>query len=367
MTPEEEKRVLDRVAREIEAEAEKAAQKVVDDINAGVDPRTAVNGANAEYRGAYAGLFAKALSDVLGRSFTVEQALNYKVGKKPLSSRIYANEKLVSLRVRQAVQDHVRGYQDARALARELYEGYDFRTDEPIKISRRAKIVPQYMKDALLIDAATQQSMGRAFAQAQAKALRTGALRAAYLELLDDIERIENGEGAEHLDKKVRVAYEEKVRYHANRIAQTELHREYAKAIALDMADDDDIQYVQYELAPTHPITDICDYFAGADLYGLGRGIYPKREAPVPPLHPFCRCQLSPRLDLTDEIVPKFDPGAQQRFFNSLSVREQKLVAGTKDNLEKLRKGKDVRKVWNEKRPAEYRTRNIGELEDGTT
>ena len=43
------------------------------------------------------------------------------------------------------------------------------------------------------------------------------------------------------------------------------------------------IQYVQIRLSSKHPKTDICDYHAKVDLYGLGPGVYPKAEAPKPP------------------------------------------------------------------------------------
>lgn len=366
MTPSEEKRLLNRVEREVRAEAQAAHGEVVRLINEGRAPRDAVDEVNKRYRGKYASLFAAALSDILRKSISPTAALNYKVGKKPLSSRIYANEKRVSALVQVTVQNHVAGYQDARKLALELYEGYGFKTEEKLKISSRASIVPKYMKD-LLRDGATASAMSRAYATAQTKALRTGALRAAYLDLLKAIDNIEDSKGKAHLEKKLQVAYEEKIRFHSNRIAQTELHREYSLVLARDFKRDEDIKFVQYELAPTHPITDICDYYAKANMYGLGAGIYPTNECPVPPVHPFCRCQLSPRLDLAALSVPNMDTGAQQRFFNSLSIREQKLVAGTNSNLAKLKKGQDITKVWNEGRPPEYRLQKIGEVGDGIT
>lgn len=365
MTPDEEKKLLARVEKDIRREAKVAGDEVFALIGEGKDPRDAVEQVNKKYRAKYGQLFAAALSEVLRESISPKAALNYKVGKKPLSVHIYANEKRVSALVRSAVKNHVRGYQDSRKLALELYEGYGFKTDEKLKISPRAAIVPKYMKE-ILRDAATGSAMSKAYARAQAKALRTGALRAAYNELLDEIDKIESGVGSKHLQKKLQVAYDEKVRYHGNRIAQTELHREYSRVLAEDFNSDPDIQFVQYELAPTHPITDICDYYAKADMYGMGKGVYPTQAAPVPPAHPFCRCQLSPRLDLFGK-KPVMDAGAQQRFFNSLSVREQKLVAGTNSNLEKLKKGQDITKVYNANRPAEYKLRTIGEIGDGTS
>lgn len=366
MTPSQEKALLNRVAKDIKAEAEEARKQVYKEIEAGVDPRDAVDNANLNYRGQYAAIFAKALSDILGDDISSAQALRYRVGDKPLSSKLYANERKVRALVKASVTEHVRGYQDSRALAKDLYEGYGFKTEEKLKISTRAKIVPQYMR-RLLKDPKTNSVMSKAFAKAQAKALKTGALKAAYTELLRDIDKIEAGTGKVDLEKRLMVAYEEKVRYHANRIAQTELHREYGKVLANDFVDDEAIQFVQFELAPTHPIEDICDYYAKADMYGMGQGIFPVKKAPVPPVHPFCKCQLNPRVDLYGKKAGKFDKGEQSRFFNSLTVREQKLIAGTNNNLEKMKSGQDVTKVWNAGRPKEYKLKTIGEIVRGPT
>ena len=50
----------------------------------------------------------------------------------------------------------------------------------------------------------------------------------------------------------------------------------------------------QWRLGSRHPDEDICNMYAGADLYGLGAGIYPKDRVPDCPAHPNCLCHLSP-------------------------------------------------------------------------
>ena len=56
--------------------------------------------------------------------------------------------------------------------------------------------------------------------------------------------------------------------------------------------DGDDIEAVQWKLSSTHPCYDICDLYANADLYGLGKGILPKDKVPMLPAHPNCMCHL---------------------------------------------------------------------------
>ncbi len=46
---------------------------------------------------------------------------------------------------------------------------------------------------------------------------------------------------------------------------------------------EDDIEIVQWKLSSAHSYYDICDLYANADLYGLGKGIYPKDKIPMLP------------------------------------------------------------------------------------
>lgn len=367
MTPTEEKELLDRLSRDLAREAKEGKDKVIELINGGTAPRDAIDQVNADYNGKFANLYAAALSEVLGREVTAANVLRGTIGEITLSKALYENAKKVSAQVRETIALHVKGFQDSRKLAKELYEGYGFKTDEPLKINSRNKLLPESIRKALATDPEVSGQLQRAFDEAGVKALRTKALRAAYLELLDSLGNIEGEAGAALLEKKLQVAYEEKMRYFANRIAQTELHRAYALEIAQDIADDEDIKFVQYDLAPTHPVTDICDYFAKANLYGLGAGVFPAGACPVPPIHPFCRCQLTPRVDLFDRAVPKKIQGAEKAFFSSLSIREQKLVAGTKANLAAVRNGKTMKSVWNSRQPDQYKVKTIGDVKDGAT
>lgn len=58
------------------------------------------------------------------------------------------------------------------------------------------------------------------------------------------------------------------------------------------------VDFLQVRLSSKHDALDACDFYADADMWGLGRGVYPKAEAPVPPFHVGCRCVLSPMIAL---------------------------------------------------------------------
>ena len=133
-------------------------------------------------------------------------------------------------------------------VALQLYEGYGFRRpgDEPLQINRNNPLLPRYLREALLPISELSDELRKHFARLQADGLTTQALRAAYLDVLRAFDALEEGKGWDAVEKALRVAVHEKARYQANRIAQTELHRAYAEARALELMDDPDVQWVQW-------------------------------------------------------------------------------------------------------------------------
>lgn len=66
----------------------------------------------------------------------------------------------------------------------------------------------------------------------------------------------------------------------------------YNDGVMAKYMEDDDIETVQWKLSSAHPCYDICDLYANADLYGLGKGIFLKNKVPMLPAHPNCMCHL---------------------------------------------------------------------------
>ena len=104
----------------------------------------------------------------------------------------------------------------------------------------------------------------------------TKSLRAAYSSLV----RAAQTGTEEQLEKACYVAVQEKSRYVAQRIIRTELSRAYSDGFNAKIMQDDDVVAVRLKLSTRHPVFDICDLFAEADMYGLGKGVYPKDKAP---------------------------------------------------------------------------------------
>jgi hypothetical protein len=361
MTPEQEATLLEETAEEIERLAAAAFAEYRRLVIGGMAPRDAVAQVMQTFTGEFAGELAAAFTAITGASVGTASVLALTVGTVTLSQRLYADAQELGGIVQGIVNRHAAGFQDARALALTLYEGYGFNPVEVLKFSKANDLIPKYLREALLPDLAG--NFETIFARIQVGNMTTPALRAAYAELLAAIEALKDGAGDELLTRKLRVAFEEKARYLANRIAQTELHRAYAERQAAELMADGDVEFVQWRLSASHPREDICDYFAEVDRYGLGPGVYPKAVAPVPLAHPFCRCVLAPRLDLTGEKARE-RRGADTAYFRSMDPADAARVAGSAAKLDAILSGSAPIDVHNAGRPEQYQVRSVATVAD---
>lgn len=80
----------------------------------------------------------------------------------------------------------------------------------------------------------------------------------------------------------------------AERIARTEGARARYDAFIARNGEDEDVVAYKWKLGSRHPAEDICDMYANADLYGLGKGVFPKDKATAQPAHPHCLCHYAP-------------------------------------------------------------------------
>jgi len=291
-----------------------------------------------------------ALGHVTGRRLTVEQMRRFIVGEVTLSKRLYHQANQTAAAVTQILRAHVKYEHDARKLALDLYTGYGRKATEILNPRVR---LPKYLDDARL-----NREMDAVLARIQASTLKTPALRAAYLDSLDAIIR-DKGEKA--IDKALGIAVQERYRYFANRIAQTELARTQNREIARELMADDEIEVVRYQLSATHPAPDICDCFAHANRFGLGPGLYPKGKAPLPPSHPHCRCVCTPVLGLKAANARE-DPDAIQKYLFLLDADTARQVAGSKAVRDAVLKGENLLDLINANRPAGYRIGALGDV-----
>ena len=332
----------DQASANIAELAQRAYEDLLRRIRAGETPRAAADAALAAFRGPYYQQVADTLSVILKASLGPAVVKAWPVGNVKLSQALYAHHRAISAATAATVNAHLQGLHSARDLAKTLYEGYDFKPDT-LKVVAK---LPKYLRVK--------------FDQAKAATLKTPALRAAYLQA---VQAAEAGAGQAQLEQVLKVAFYERNRYLANRIARTEIARAQNAQIARELLADDQIGFVQIRLSSKHPKPDICDLHAQLDAYGLGPGVYPKAEAPLPPFHPHCYCQQRPILSIPPTQKVQAQPNAARAFLKGLPPDEARQVMGGRERLRRvLEDGDSVESVVNTNVDPLYHARRMGEV-----
>lgn len=276
---------IDQASRNVDELARQAYEQFLKLLDLGVAPQDAIREVRAEFDQRYYEELAAAFEAILSANWTVAMVRQYQVSGVTLSRLLYEHWRTTSAEVSAIIRDHARGVQQARELAKALYEGYGFRGVEPLKVRMgNFRTLPKALR-ALATEPAVRATLMQAARRVAEAKLATASLRSAYTQAFDAAIA---GASRERLQKLLRVAVYEKSRYFSERIAQTELARVHSDAIATEIMADPLTEVVQWRLSGAHPREDICDVFANVDRYGLGPGCFPKGQAPKPPAHPFC-------------------------------------------------------------------------------
>jgi len=122
----------------------------------------------------------------------------------------------------------------------------------------------------------------------------------AYLKIVNAAENL-NEEG---LNNAIEAAIDEKAMANAFRIATTEVHRAYNKRAYTLAKDDPDCLAMQLDLSSAGNNCEDCVDLSEMDN-GAGPGIYPMDSVPDVPVHPHCRCLLTPVYRLPDDMDPE--------------------------------------------------------------
>ncbi len=154
--------------------------------------------------------------------------------------------------------------------------------------------------------------------------LKTPALKSAYSLLVKAID--ERNEKALH--KAIYSATQERTRYFAERIARTELRRAYVDGFLARYDGDETVKAYRWRLSSAHPVFDICDVHAEANLYGLGKGVYPKGKVPQLPAHPHCLCYLMPVRDLGDKEPHENIEKGGREYLDGLPLKQRQAILG---------------------------------------
>lgn len=208
-----------------------------------------------------------------------------------LSKRIHKNAKQIQPMIANTIMDAIKQGKSIKATSMAMYDGYG-----KGGIIERQKL-PGFMAALLDANKKAQSEIAIEELKEDLKAVRkklqqqtTEGMKAGYKILLDAID----SNNKKRINHAINVAVNERTRYVAERIARTELARAYMDGFIAKHDADDDIVAYQWKMNARHPVTDICDVYANADMYNLGKGIFPKGKVPNLPAHPHCMCRLKP-------------------------------------------------------------------------
>lgn len=233
-------------------------------------------------------------------------------------------------KMREAITDTIREQLKRNATwteaAKALYDGYEHGNVV------RPQQLPQYLSAVRYATQGSPEAMKEArkvfynIERLSKSGAPTKSLRAAYASLV----RAAQTGTEEQLEKACYVAVQEKSRYVAQRIIRTELARAYSDGFNAKIMQDDDVVAVRLRLSTRHPVFDICNLFAEADMYGLGKGVYPKDKMPPVPLHPHCMCRFEEVYAWEVDISKQKDNVKQagDKWLNGLSDVNRRRVLG---------------------------------------
>lgn len=216
-----------------------------------------------------------------------------------LSKKIHGTSESMKEVIVETVQNQIRLNKTVKDTAQALYDGYQHGSIV------RQQDLPKYMDDLMRWTRRSRENLTEAERRDLQRAIRK--VQAQADELIDDkstynhfrtslrtlLDRIDKG-SEKSVQKAISAAIEEKSRYVAERIARTEAARARYDAFIARYGEDDSVVAYKWTLGSRHPVEDICDMYAEADLYGLGKGVFPKDKAPVCPAHPHCLCHYAP-------------------------------------------------------------------------
>lgn len=266
-----------------------------------------------------------------------------------LSQKLHSADKNIINTVKNTIKAHMALNSGVTKTARALYDGYNHPTHVMMQQALPAYIekIAQFVRRADL-SLEERRLLLHLCRKTKAKTERlaqngapTKALKTAYNQLLEAVEQ-----GKEHAMKRaVKTAVEEKSRYIAERIARTEAARAWQDGFLARYENNERVIAYKWHLSSRHPVFDICDMYAKADLYNLGKGIFPKDKVPKIPVHPHCMCYLSPvyKSELKDKTERDQTKEEGDKWLKSLPPLELYKVMGAK-GIEAWGKGEDWRK-----------------------
>lgn len=238
-----------------------------------------------------------------------------------LSDRLHSRE------AQQIVKESLRGFFEKKVAVSELFGkirdgGFDSFDGLPQSITKAI----QALEDAGGNVAAISREVRTAAAyisELSGVEESSAGLKRSYSKVLAALEKGDDALIKKATDK----AVASKVAYNNKRIARTEFGRAYENTFQRAMVEDDGITGFRVVLSSRHPKTDICDYYANADLYGLGPGVYPVDAGVNIPFHPQCLCGKVP-VRTAPEVSGRYSEERSREYLSALPESDRKKIVG---------------------------------------
>ena len=216
-----------------------------------------------------------------------------------LSEKIHGASNTMLNDVISTLREQIRRNKTVKDTAQALYDGY--KSGHVV----REQQLPQYLDELTRWTRRSRENLS----QEELKDLQRSIRKVRYQadDLVDDrstynhfrtslrelMDKLEHG-SEKAAQRALQNAIQEKSRYVAERIARTEGARARYDAFMAQAGEDEDVVAYKWKLGSRHPAEDICDMYANADLYGLGKGVFPKDKVIPQPAHPHCLCHYAP-------------------------------------------------------------------------
>ena len=216
-----------------------------------------------------------------------------------LSEKIHGASNVMLNDVISTLREQIRRNKTVKDTAQALYDGY--KSGHVV----REQQLPQYLDELTRWTRRSRENLS----QEELKDLQRSIRKVRYQadDLVDDrstynhfrtslrelMDKLEHG-SEKAAQRALQNAIQEKSRYVAERIARTEEARARYDAFMAQAGEDEDVVAYKWKLGSRHPAEDICDMYANADLYGLGKGVFPKDKVIPQPAHPHCLCHYAP-------------------------------------------------------------------------
>lgn len=261
-----------------------------------------------------------------------------------LSKTLYKNSKNVSRESLEILNGSIKAKEPIKDISKKLYDGYGFNDKEVLNVTKK---LPKYLQRELKRDKVSSDLIK------YVDKIKTKPLKTA----LNQIVKKMDGVNQIGLERALKVALEEKSRYYATRIADTESYRARNLSRAKEYLEDEDVEFVKFTMSSRHPMMDICDYYAHLDV-GYGAGIVPKEQMITLPLHPHCHCKYNPHYK---KVKKRHIKNPESYTMDKFSLRDQQRIAGSFDKLRQFKEGASLESVFNSVRP-QYPIRKYSEV-----